>query len=69
LEIEPQIELVGEEIETVEQNVDMEPLVSVQLGLLQYSKGNRCFKKYRILSFHFCHFTKILGTKSKVQRG
>ncbi len=29
LEIEPQIELVGEVIEIVEQNIDIEPLVSM----------------------------------------
>jgi hypothetical protein len=29
LNIEPQIELVGEEIGTIEQNIDIKPLVSV----------------------------------------
>jgi hypothetical protein len=29
LEIEPQIKLIGEEIKTIKQNVDMEPLVFV----------------------------------------
>jgi hypothetical protein len=29
LEIEPQIELMGEEIRTIEQNIDIEPLVSL----------------------------------------
>ncbi len=35
-------------------------------GLQHCSRGNKCLKGYRILSFHFCHFTKILGIKSKV---
>jgi hypothetical protein len=27
------------------------------------------FRRYKILSFHFCHFTRISGTKSKAERG
>jgi hypothetical protein len=32
LDIEPQIKLLGEEIEIVEQNIDIESLVSMQIG-------------------------------------
>ncbi len=35
LEIEPQIELVGEEIRTIGQNIDIKPLVFVYIGITE----------------------------------
>jgi hypothetical protein len=34
-----------------------------------YSRGVICLKGYEILSFYFYHFSRILGTKSKIQKG
>jgi hypothetical protein len=69
LDIKPQTKLVGEEVRTIEQNVNIEPLVFSRLGLQHYGRGNKCLKGYRILSFHLYHFIRILGMESKVQRG
>jgi len=39
------------------------------LRLQNYSRGNKCLEGHKILSFHFCHFTRISRTESKVQGG
>jgi hypothetical protein len=69
VEIELQTELVGEEIETVKLEVDIKPLVLIQVEIQNYNKGNTCLEGYIILSFHFCHFTRISRKESKVQKG
>jgi len=35
LEIKPQTELVGEEIGTIQQNIDIEPLVSMYIRIIK----------------------------------
>ncbi len=37
-----------------------------RLGLQNCSKGSKCLKGYKILSFYFCHFTKISRMEFKV---
>jgi hypothetical protein len=69
LDIKPQTKLVGEEIKTTKQNINIKALVSVRLGLQHCGRGNKCLQGYRILSFHFCHVTRISQMESKVQRG
>jgi len=69
VEIELQTKLVGEEIGTIKLEVDIKPLVLYRLKLQNYSKGNTCLEGYIILSFHFCHFTRISQKESKVQKG
>ncbi len=35
LKIKPQTKLVGKEIRTIEQNIDIEPLVSMYIGIIK----------------------------------
>jgi hypothetical protein len=66
LDIKPQIELMGEEIRIVEQNINIVHWFLCRLGLQHCAMGNKCLKGYKILSFHLYHFTKISRMKSKV---
>jgi hypothetical protein len=58
---------MGEEIRTAEQNIDIEPLFfCVDWDYNTIVGGYKYLKGYKILSFHFNHFTRILGMESKV---
>ncbi len=79
LKVKPQIKLVEEEVKTVEPNVQVktvelevgiEPLVAIQVEttkIIVEEIDVQMDMKYS--DFIFCHFTRILGTKSKVQKG
>ncbi len=45
LDIEPQIELTGEEIGNAKQNIDIGPLVFVQIGIRALCQGTQMFKR------------------------
>ncbi len=40
-----------------------------KLKIQNCNRGDKCLKRYIILSFHFCHFMRISRIESKVQRG
>jgi hypothetical protein len=41
---------------------NIKPLVLIQVKIHNCIKGDKCLKGYRILSFHFCHFTRFSRT-------
>ncbi len=45
MEIEPHIELMGEENKTIEPKVDIEPLVLIEVEITELQQGRQMFRK------------------------
>jgi len=70
LEVEPQIKLMEEEVRTTEPKVGTKPLVFAKVKttkiIVEKPDVNKVVDYFH---FIFCHFIKILGMESIIQRG